>query len=42
MDVSCLAHSLTEEERLQFERDGYFFVENALDSDHVARLCAVG
>ena len=23
MDASCLSHSLTEEERLQFERDGY-------------------
>ena len=41
MDASCLTHSLTEEERLQFERDGYLIIENALDPDHVARLCAV-
>ena len=30
MDVKCLDHCLTETERLAFERDGYFIVEDAL------------
>ena len=30
MDARCLEHLLTEDERLRFERDGYFTVENAL------------
>ena len=30
MDPSCLDHALTPEESLQFERDGYFAVENAI------------
>ena len=32
MDTACLDYRLTEAERLQFERDGYFIVEDALDS----------
>ena len=30
MGPSCLDHVLTPEESLQFERDGYFVVENAI------------
>ena len=30
MDARCLEHLLTEDERLRFECDGYFTVENAL------------
>ena len=40
MDVSCLDYRLTEEERLQFDRDGYLIVEGALEPDHVERLLA--
>lgn len=38
MDVSCLEHSLTEEERRQFEEQGYLIVENALSSKHTDAL----
>jgi hypothetical protein len=31
MDRSCLDHRLTDEERQQFQRDGYFVIEKALD-----------
>lgn len=41
MDMRCLDYGLTEAERLAFERDGYFMVEDALDSEHVARLLEV-
>ena len=33
MDRSCLDHRLTNEERQQFQRDGYFVIENALDEE---------
>lgn len=40
MDERCLEYRLTEQERADFERDGYFIVENALEPDRVARLIA--
>ena len=36
MSRDCLRHSLTDAERDVFERDGYFFVPNALTADQVA------
>lgn len=41
MDMRCLEHRLTADERDTFERDGYFIIENALEPDHVARLLAL-
>ena len=38
MDPSCLEHCLTEEERLAFERDGYFQVPEVVPIDLVRRL----
>ena len=38
MDARCLEHLLTEDERLCFERDGYFTVENALPQSLVDSL----
>ena len=38
MDPSCLAHCLTEEERDQFDKQGYFIVENVLADDMVKAL----
>ena len=38
MDARCLEHLLTEDERLRFERDGYFTVENALPQSLVDSL----
>lgn len=38
MDDRHLQHRLTQEERDQFERDGYFIVRNALDEDTVQNL----
>ncbi|MBW3625405.1 MAG: phytanoyl-CoA dioxygenase family protein [Armatimonadetes bacterium] len=38
MDVSCLEHSLTEDDRKQFEEQGYLIVENALSSKHTDAL----
>ena len=38
MDPACLEHCLTEEERIAFERDGYFVVRNALPADLVREL----
>jgi ectoine hydroxylase-related dioxygenase (phytanoyl-CoA dioxygenase family) len=40
MDVSCLEHCLTEEERKTFEETGVLVVENALSSKHVDALTA--
>jgi ectoine hydroxylase len=40
MNPSCLQYRLTDEERLQFDETGYLTIENALSSDHVARLTA--
>ena len=38
MDPSCLEHCLTEEERLAFERDGYFQVPGVVPAELVSRL----
>ncbi len=38
MDRSCQDYCLTEDERIAFERDGFFIVQNALDPDRVDRL----
>jgi len=38
MDTKCLDYCLTETERKAFEQDGYFIVENALDTDQVEKL----
>ncbi len=38
MEPSCLAHCLTEEERDQFDKQGYFIVENVLADDMVNAL----
>lgn len=40
MDESHLQHRLTDQERQQFDRDGYFIVRGALDSITVATLNA--
>jgi hypothetical protein len=40
MDTTVLAHVLTDTERDAFERDGYFFVENALTSEQVRHFAA--
>jgi hypothetical protein len=40
MDTSCLDHLLTEQERHQFEKDGYLIVEDAIPPDLVTRLTA--
>ena len=41
MNPSCLDYRLTEDERLAFERDGYFIIEDVLSPDHVERLITV-
>ena len=38
MDSDCLKHALTEEERIRFERDGYFVLEDAMSTTQVAGL----
>ena len=38
MNVACLDYCLTEEERLKFERDGFFVVEDALPLQRVEEL----
>ena len=40
MDASCLNYLLTEQERYQFEKDGYLIVEDAIPPDLVTRLTA--
>jgi hypothetical protein len=40
MDTACLSHCLTEEERLTFERVGYFIVKDALPPQVVEDLAA--
>ena len=37
MDTACLEYCLTEEERHQFEEDGYLIVRDVLPADLVAR-----
>ena len=38
MDIECLQHCLTDDERTKFERDGFIIVENALPESMVADL----
>ncbi len=38
MDAGCLQHSLTDEERESFERDGFFVVHDALPQELVTEL----
>ena len=38
MDAECLQYLLTEEERTQFERDGFIVVDNALPASMVEGL----
>ena len=38
MDTKCLDYCLTEAERLAFEQDGYFIVENVIDTDQIEKL----
>ncbi len=41
MDTACLEYCLIEEERLKFERDGFFVVEDALPPEMVEELNAL-
>lgn len=41
MDPICLNHRLTEEERLQFETDGYFMIKDAVPLDLVEKISQV-
>ncbi|MEE3257825.1 MAG: phytanoyl-CoA dioxygenase family protein [Candidatus Latescibacterota bacterium] len=41
MDATCLEYALTEEERRQFEEDGYLIVRDVLPADLVAELIPV-
>ena len=41
MDAGYLRHSLTDDEREQFNEKGYLIVENALDEDRTAHLSAL-
>ena len=41
MDTACLEHQLTENERREFEQNGYFVVEDALPASLVEALAAV-
>ena len=41
MDTTCLQYTLTEEERRQFEEDGFFIVRDVLPLDLVAQLIPV-
>ena len=38
MDANCLEHCLTDEERVDFEKNGFLVVEDALSSQHAADL----
>lgn len=40
MDPSCLAHRLTDDERLRFETDGYLVLPGTLSAERVAALTA--
>ena len=40
MEESCLAHRLRDDEREQFENQGYLVVPGVLSDDKVARLAA--
>lgn len=41
MDNKCLDYCLTEAERLAFEQDGYFIVENVIDADRIEKLIGI-
>ena len=41
MDATCLQYTLTEEERRQFEEDGFFVVRDVLPLDLVAQLIPI-
>ncbi|MDE2723014.1 MAG: hypothetical protein OXI59_06530 [Gemmatimonadota bacterium] len=41
MDARCLDYCVTEEERLKFERDGFFILESVLPEDLVDELVPV-
>lgn len=41
MDPSCLAHALTDVERRDFDRDGYFVFDQMLPPEHVAALIPI-
>ena len=41
MDTSCLQYALTEEERQQFEMDGFLVVRDVLSAGRVAELIPV-
>ncbi|MAG35689.1 MAG: hypothetical protein CL878_05520 [Dehalococcoidia bacterium] len=41
MDVSSLQHRLTDAERLEFDRNGFLIVENAIPDELIARLIPV-
>ena len=41
MDTSCLQYALTEEERQQFETDGFLVVREVLPTEWVAELIPV-
>ena len=38
MDATCLAHCLTEEEKSEFEKNGYLVIEDVLSQQHVHDL----
>ncbi|MCB0064485.1 MAG: hypothetical protein KDE19_20310, partial [Caldilineaceae bacterium] len=39
-DAACFQYSLTDDERQQFDEQGFFMIEDALSSDQVAALTA--
>ena len=41
MDKSCLDYCLSEEERLQFEQEGYFICKDVLPRNRVVLLNAI-
>lgn len=38
MDTTCLNYQLSADERMQFEHDGFFIVEDAISTEMVDRL----
>ena len=38
MNTDCLEHTLTEEEKIRFERDGYFVLEKVMSAEQAAGL----
>ena len=41
MDTKCLDYTLTDDESIQFDRDGYFIIEDAIPDDLVNKLIPV-